>query len=584
MNRTLYKLIALAAFLAVAGWLFFAPSVIAGKIKQAIETRTGHTLMVAGGSGITFTPKLGVVLRDVSLAGASAMAEPVVTAPRLLLPMTAMQLLTGRANSDMIVLDDAHIDVAMNSEGHSNVLIETSPALAKTDAKPPVTKPMLIKINAGSFHYSDERNGETFVMPEFSGDFEIGEDGQINANGSTAINGQHANFTASLLSLERAVADGSPLDLTVDGVASSFSYSGRVAMATELNLAGQATLESSDAPRLLNWLGVKLIGLDDLKKVSISGAVETQGPVFLLTKTKIKLDAMNAAGARPSLTAALNFDVLDLNHYKPAKNAGATAVQGWSEKPSSNSDIGALDAQFRLTAKKLVYGHMIADDAILDGTLNDRVAEAAFKSDHVGQGQATLSANYDGREAAAKLGLQLSFTNVEAKDFLPTFTGRNFAAGPLSLTAKLNTAGGSQAAMLSSLTGDVDVRIENGTLVGVDIGGLARAVGKDVITGWNGQVTTPVSGHAAFTIVDGVATLGENQIEAPGVQLSSAGEIDVLRQSLSLSTNPVVKVNGSAAVKLPVRVLIKGPWEKPKISADIEGDDIGKLVKKLIGN
>jgi AsmA protein len=531
MKRFLFNPFTLVLVLAIflfGIWLILVPAQIAGKIKQAIELRTGRELIVSGGSSLMFSPALGVALHDVSLTGASAMAEPVLRAKNLMVPLSLVQLIAGQGSTDSLVLEGAQINVILNAQGHANVLIEQTPDAGKTDADAQPGQPLHVKIIDGTFHFSDLRNGNEFELHQLSADVDYGE--ALTAAGSATVKNQRIHFSSTLNSLSRAFAEGSPLDLTVDGAGGSFSFSGRVATGGNLNLAGQALLESTDAPRLFNWLGVKLQGFGALKKISLSGALDAQGNVFLLKQAKLKVANMNAegevsfsnAGERPNLTAALGFNVLDFNLYQPAQ---AATTRGWSEKPINIADINAVDAQFKISANKMLYGTLVTGPATVEGSLKDRALSATIKSDAVAGGTALLDVSFDAQQLPPKLKLDVALTAVEGKSFLPAIIGQHWLSGPLTVAANLSASGESQAAMISSLAGDVDAKIEGGSIRGLDFAQNANA-------------------QAKLTLADGVATLGENSF-------AGTGEVDILRQALALS------IAGR---------LIKGPWDAPVIS------------------
>jgi uncharacterized protein involved in outer membrane biogenesis len=157
--------------------------------------------------------------------------------------------------------------------------------------------------------------------------------------------------------------------------------------------------------------------------------------------------------------------------------------------------------------------------------LKDRALNATIKSDAVAGGNANIDVNFDARQLPPKLKLDIALTKVEGKSFLSAIIGQHWLSGPLTVAANLSAGGESQAAMISSLVGDVDAKVQNGSISGLD---FARNV----------------NAQAKLKLADGVVTLGENNF-------SGTGEVDILRQALAIS------IAGK---------LIKGPWDAPKIS------------------
>jgi AsmA protein len=527
MRKALWVL--LLAIALCAAWLAFMPAQIAVHLKQAIELRTGRSLVVASGSSLVMSPQFGVALNDVTLAGSSALAEPVLRARKLIVPISFAQLIVGQASADSLIFDGADLRVVLNAKGHANVLIEQTPEAGKTDADAKSLDPLQIKINDGTFHFSDLRNGNDFELHQLSAVIDYGD--VLTTTGSADVKDQHINFTASLNSLTRAFAEGSPLDLTVDGVGSVFSFSGRIATHDNLNLAGQATLESTETQRLFAWLGAKLKGFEALKKLSLEGALDSQGPVFLVKQAKLKLEKINAEGEisfsnaseRPNLTASFDFNDLDLGTFLLAER---TSAKSWDEKAIDIANLNALDLQFHLVTKSLIYNSLKTGTATIDGTLKDRMLSAAIKSDAVAGGQARFDLNFDARQLPPEFKLGASVSTVEAKSFLSALFGQDWLSGPLTLTGNLSARGVSQADMVSTLSGDIDAKLENGNIKQLNFENA-----KDL--------------QARFSLAEGVVTMGENNF-------SGSGEIDILRRALTIAVG---------------KQSITGTWDAPKIAS-----------------
>ena len=534
--------IALLAFIILGGWFSYLPSVIAANIKTELREKTGRALTI-GSSSYGFVPQFGIALRNVTVAGTSELIDPVIHADQILVPLSMVQLLTGRASPQTLVVDGADIRVGFDGVGHTNVFAGESPK---------AWPEFHVQLSNSSFHYFDERSGDQFGFDQISGLADFSSEGEISSSGSAVVNGQFVNFNAALASLERAFSDGSPLDLSVEGVASSFSFSGRLATAKRLNLAGTTEVNSTDAPRLMKWLGADLSHLTELKNLALSGALDSDGPVMFLTGANLKLGDMSAkgdisfsnAGERTSITAALGFDYLDFNLFRPVVD------RNWSDKPIDYSGLGAADVQFRFSANALDYGSLKTSAATVEGTLQNRVLKAAIKSQDIAGGTGQFGVGLDATQLPPKLKLDVSLANVAAKPVLAALINQSFLSGGLTLEAHLAATGNSQAELISTLSGDASVSLDASTISDVTLSTLAT----QPMDGWNGGQTPNVKGQAQFTVSEGVAKLGDNELDASGVSLHSEGEIDLLRKSLDVTTGPDVKVK------------IQGPWAKPTLT------------------
>jgi AsmA protein len=608
------SLICLLALILIGGWFAFLPARYAGLVAQGIEKKMGRTLTIDGGAGFVFSPHFGIGLHDVTLAGASALAEPVIRAKTLTVPLSILQLITGLGDAKIFLLDQANINVTINGQGHSNVLIEQEPSSAKTDSDAAALKPITLKISDSHFRFRDERNGNAFELKGITGETQFMGDGSITATGAAVINDQFINFDANLASLQRSFAEGSPFDLSADGVASSFAFSGRLATGGSINLAGQAEVTSTDGPRLLRWLGADLNGFAAAKKLSLSGALESNGSTFSLKEAKLKWAQMNARGEvsisfegeRPALRAALGFDQLDFNLYQQTTSGGSQAAQSWTEKPYDLSNLKALDIELKLSTTKLRYNDLETGVATLEAKLKDRKLDATIKSSAVAGGAGDFAVDFDAAQLPAKLKLNLDLMRVEANPVLAALFGMKWLSGPLTLSTQLSAVGNSQAELLSTLGGQAQIGLQDGVISGVDIGKIAGAASKNIVEGWAGEKTQAVNAAITLAFKEGIATVGSNEITTPDLSLSASGEIDLLRRSLDLSSDPTLKRDGGADLKLPVGIKVTGAWDHPKIYADLAGvlenpkaayetlkaiglpevstKRVKKLLDKLIGN
>ncbi len=525
--------IALFAFIVLAGWFSYLPSKIAANIKTVLQEQTGRAVTI-GSSAYSFVPRFGIALQNVTLAGTSELVDPVIHAKRVLMPLSLVQLLTGRASPQTLAVDGAEIRVAFDGVGHTNVFVGESPK---------AWPQFHVQLSNSSFHYFDERSGDQFGFDQISGLADFSSEGEINSSGSAVVNGQFVNFNATLASLERAFSDGSPLDLTVEGVASSFSFSGRLATAKRLNLAGTAEVNSTDAPRLMKWLGADVSHITYLKNLNLSGALDSDGPVMFLTGADLKLGNMAArgdisfsnAGERPNITAALGFDHLSLH---------LDAAESWSDKPIDFSGFNALDMQFRFSSNSLNLNDLKTGAATIVGALKDRVLTAVVKSNDFAGGTGQLDVGLDATQLPPKLKLDVSLANVAA------LISKNFLSGGITLESHLAATGNSQAEMIYTLSGDATVSLDGSTISGATLSTLATKP----MDGWNGGQSPNLKGQMQFRLSEGVAKLGENQLDGAGVSLHSEGEIDLLRKSLEVTTGPDVKVK------------IQGPWAKPTLT------------------
>ncbi|WP_198669106.1 AsmA family protein [Elioraea thermophila] len=183
-----------------------------------------------------------------------------------------------------------------------------------------------------------------------------------------------------------------------------------------------------------------------------------------------------------------------------------------------------------------------------------------------GDGTISLRGRYDPPQGRLEL-------EAEA-DRLP-FDGPLFglaidvAGGRLSGLARLSAAGRSAVSLLGAVEGEAAVTVAEGTLIGIDLGRVTRALAgveppdralDEVRAGLAGG-TTPLSrAESALRVVAGTVLLERVEIASEEGAISLAGEIDVRTRSLDLSARIV-----PAAVGPPPRLGLRltGAWERP---------------------
>ena len=557
---------AVAIVLAMAtALLVVLPAQVLKQTQFEFLSRTGKTLNIAGGTSIRLSPQFGIALNDVSVAGGSAQNTDVFQARAIFVPVSLKQVFGLSYTNEIIIVETPIFTVAINSEGRSNILLSDTSARSKADMRAALPTPLQLRFQNGNLVYSDEAHANSFALSEAEGLIAVDAQQEITLKSAAVLGRQRVHVQSVLHSLPRAFAEGSPFDFNLDGAGASFGYSGRLVVKNGVELAGQATVDTEDVSRLFKWLGMDLHGLQGKHTLAMTSAVETQGALVLMKKADVKFADMAALGdisffgaaARPSLTFDLALDEINTNLFSPVVNR--ISRQGiWNDKKFDLSDLKALDVSFKIAARRVRFGDFISGEALIDGALKDGVANAAIKSETSGN----ADINFDSVQSPPKLSINLDLKNIEAKTFMRRFAGMNWLQGPLRLNASLMTEGSNQAEMVGGLKGNAEIQFDQAQIQGVELAGLAAHVQTENVSGWEGQMTDPVTGNAKFSLADGVATLQENEITAPGLKAIQNGEIDILRQALNLES--AVGLNRGDGN--PMTIKITGSWANPNFA------------------
>jgi AsmA protein len=541
--------------LAMASWLLvLVPGLVAKSMQEQMVRSTGRTLVVGGGASLQFSPQLGVALQNVSIAGAETNSEPVIFARTLLAPASFLQLLSLQISAQDIELKEPVFTLQIDAAGQSNIMRNQ----AALEAQPAVL-PMRVRFENGVFKYIDSPNAKDFTVTDVEGlvDFDAEKEAHINA--AMTVAGERTHIAANLKSLTRAFQDGSPFDFNIDAVGASISYGGRIVATREIDLAGQVQVDTNNAARLFKWLGLNFHDMRNNVPLALTAALESNHSNFQFKQSDISFSGMKAKGAisvsnnaaKPNVVLDLKFENFNTDLFLDSKESS-----NWSERPFDIHNFNVLDLSYKLAAAKFRIGGFEAGDAQISGSLKDGILNSAISSPSLGE----TKIDFDSHEVPAKLKVEMALTVPDAKTFMQQFGGMNWYSGAMVLNGKLETTGNSQAQMIGALNGQIEVKSSESALKGVTLAALAGKAAVQPIEGWGGGETDLVLFNGRFILADGIATLQDNSLSAPGIKISSSGEIDLLRQALNL--NARVKGDGK-----PVQISVEGPWGKPQMSA-----------------
>lgn len=596
--------------LAMTATAILLPQVVASRLTEKAQERYGLTLAVEGGANLSFTDGLAVELHGVTLTDSTAQGVPLATIPTLVVSSPLSHIRGGEDMRRVKLVDPVF---AFSSEP---VAKATSPEVAEAAPKPKLSvKPLDLDIVNGSLKASDDAHGLVIAVSDISGQITQAEDGTLQAGLRGMLNAVPTELTLAVDDTRRLRENGSPADISLTSKAGQIILSGRLGLAGDLSFDGSASAESGDARNFLAWLGMPLKGLATASVLGIDAGLSIskskasfKNLAFALADMQAKgVVEIQASGTRPTINAELAFNVLDLNIYhRTAKDAVAKPAPPdlsteWSEKPLPFDDLKAVDGALKITTDVFKAGAVETGASSLTATLGDGALQARIETTALFGGTGALDVTLS-HGAPTQMKLALAVTGVAAKQFLGAAFGVSFLSGPADMTLDLSAKGDSPAQLISTLAGTANVKLQNGSIDGIDLAARAGLLKTDDAEGWgvsSGDVTSVTSASATARFADGIAALDSTRVEAAGLSAEITGNVDLLRRAVDLKATP------GSGLPLPVAATVKGPWDKPKLSAKIDvenvlrdGDvpeDVEKLakgaakkakkkLKKLFGN
>lgn len=576
-DRRLMAGAAAIALVAVAAMAFMAlaPRLALGRLSGLVQQQLGRSLGVDGGAHLDFAP-LAIRLDGATLSGAGADDDSFVTARSAEIPVSLGQLFGGAPHVPALTLTEADIALLVDERGK-----------ASWDFAGLAPQPLRITLEQSRLRYFDARNSQAMALDMVDGVLDIGADGGAAFAGTAVINNRLVRIDAALASLARVNADGSPLELALSANEGAANFSGRLATATVLNLAGTVSLSSDTPGPALRLLGLPLPdGTVVAGPIAIDGALDSAGRAYAIRNATLAVGGFNAAGdlaadlrnAVPKLQARLTADRLTLDGFLPA--SGATDGD-WGRVPLPFAVLRDIDAEVDIQARSLAYRNITTGPANVTATLAGGKLAATIDAQIAGSGTLSLAAKADATALPPSVALSLDVQDSALQPLLGALTGASQVTGNGDVSAGLTASGTTQEELAGTLKGSLSFGLARGHIGGIDLQGLFLAARQTALDGWPaGTVGTDfdtLNGTAA--VEDGIASFRDVKLENASLAVTAEGILDVLRQGLAISATATV--NGQPL--LPVAVIAKGLWNKPRIYPDIPDilKDAGGGVSRL---
>ena len=624
-------LVAVLAGLVFAATRLLSPTFVTDRIVAAVKERTGRDLTIAGGARIGFWPRLSIRLNDVTLSNPPGMGGGVfLKVAEVDLAVEARPLLQRRLEVKRIYMRRPQVNLLVDRKGRQNWdfsavasgsgSTDGGSAATGSDGGMPAPRnggsgnpagdlldevriaPILVE--EGRVSYLDERDGTTFAASNVNLRVSLPTpDSPLSLKGSAVWRRQPVKFALFVKAPQRLTASGSPLEASIDAARLKASYAGLATLRSGFELAGHLEASTPSLRGMMRWLGVDMPEGRGLESLSVRGGLDLRPDRLELKKATVQLDGMTARGtvrvltkgARPKIVAALGVDRIDTNVYmapetpgkggdgKAGKGSGPSSAKGadaWSDRPIDLSSLKAVDADLRLAVNGILYRKVQIGRSTVTAKLAKGVLDATLKDMTLYGGRASGRLVLDGSGPKAVVRGALNAKGLNGEGLLKDFADITSLKGTLDMSLSLAAKGRSQQEMVSTLLGKAKLTFRDGAVKGINIARLVRTVEKAVVNGWKKapkEKTDFAELSGSFDIRDGIAKTKDLKMLGPLVRLSGSGEVDLLRRRLDLRIDPklVKSLKGQGGTfdlkGLPVPIIIRGPWDNPKIYPDIEG-------------
>jgi AsmA protein len=634
---------------AVVALPFFIP---VDWVKEQAQTQasqaTGRQLTIAGDVSLSVFPNVRIEANDVHFANEpGSPVTDMVSLSKLALDVQLMPLLSGDLVVDEFVLIDPVIYLEGKSDGGNNWQFTPQQDAEGTASDSSGTESTGdsdgsglanltlgdVRIENGQVTYLDGKSGETTVvsginmvlsLPDLASPF--------NGEGSFTFKDKTLKLATSLAS-PKALMDGGSSDATViiESEPLNVSFNGSVAQAGAVT--GKVDLSIPSLSGLALWMEQPLDPSSPAPEtIQVSGTLDMNGDNIAFNGAEVTIDdlkargdiAVNMGGDRPSITANLQSDMLDLNPYLPqpeegAGDAGASSddgassdsgdslAQGWSDEEIDFSGLDAANADLAgLKVQAIEIGRSRLHIVVNNGSATIDLLEAAL---YGGNGTAHVEIDRSGsRPAIAKT---FSATGIQAEPLLAAAAGFDKLSGTADLKIDVTTTGASQKQFVENLFGNGDFIFRDGAFKGINIAAVVRDLSIESI----GEAVSPSEAtdfaelSGTYNIENGMLANNDLFMSAPLFRMDGEGNVNMPDKTLDYTITPKAtsSLEGQGADDtsgLGIPINVRGPWAGPAITPDLEaiaknaltnpeaigetlemlgGDDAGGLLDGLTG-
>lgn len=601
------------------------------EILSQVRAATGREARIDGELSLSILPRVEIVAGKMSFANApGGKASNMVELDRLTVRIALFPLIGGNVEIDAFVLEKPVINLEIDKAGRPNWQLKTAkapakaarpaePAAPKTDGESGFGLSGLklgdVRVVDGRISYFDARTGArqqadginlTVSLPSL--------DSPMNADGSVVWNREKIALAVAL-SNPNAFLSGRRTDIEVQVAAApvKLTFRGSAARGKTMKLGGTVDLDVPSIRRLAAWTGAPLdapgSGYGPLK---IAGKIDINGNWIAFRNARFSVDKINGTGdfifdgrrRKPSMTAKLKLDKLDLNPYLPPERNGtsaaasrSTAAAGgaapkppkpsdWSDDPIDLSALNSVNAELDLTVGGLVMRKIKIGETVVKVTLKNGVlvTELARMALYGGTGRAKLTANAGGKVPAVALSFDLA--NFQANPFMSDAMDIDRIEGTANADLSVTTRGRSQRQMVSALNGAGKVKFLNGAIRGVNLAAMVRNIKTAFLDPGAREVqkTDFAELGGTYRISRGIVTNNDLLLKSPLLRLTGKGTVDLPRRRVNYRIEPKVVASvkgqggaaGASGIKVPV--IVQGPWNDLSYRPDLAGA-IGGIAK-----
>lgn len=612
--------------------LTFDPNDYRDLITRRVEAQTGRTLTLDDQLSLQFFPWIGLRLGSASLSGPPAFAgQPFVKIDSASVKVKVMPLLHKRLEIDTIILDGLDVTLSTNKTGKNNwdfsnkanTATGRPQATSDADAGAAVAGLLVngVDISNAAVHWRDARSGTKYDLNALTlrtGAIRAGA--PIDIDLTTTVSGPslpQSGLPLHLAARTTIAAAGTSLNIEnlrlQSGAVKVSGEAEATLTATGAQYSGNLAI-APFAPRpFLQQLGISLPASTDPKALQQAAASLTfnGNPERLeIGKLTVQVDQSNLVGqASLTLTPAfaatmtLALDSIDIDRYLPAATTDSSTTGSVPRQATSTTGLGlplaslrTLNLRGKLTVDQLVVAGLHSSDLNMALTTDRGLITLQPLHASLYQGKTDGSLELDARGKTPRFSIQQQLQGFQAKPFLKDLLDKAPLSGQADMTVNLNSSGNSVPTLVKQLNGSVRLNFLDGAIEGVNIADeirRARArIEKQPLPEKTTLQTDFTALAATITVVNGIASNTDLNIQAPYLRIGGNGSADLSKQTIDyhLNAKVVAEASGQGGGDLEslhgttVPILIRGPLTAPaiKLDSDVIRDQLRKRAQQKV--
>ena len=587
---------ALVLFVAIFDWNWFR-----GPLERHLSESTGRPVTI-GYLDVELALPPRVIVSDIAIGNAEwAGDEPLAILRELMFSISVPSLFTNKIVLPHVRLTGGDVSLVRDKEGRANWQLRKQsdePSTRTVDVQ------SLVLIDA-SLLYRDaipnidvEARGESRVDGPYESRMTFGGKWRGNPFEGTADIG-------NLFSL-RDLKEPFPLRLALRFARTSINAEGHVADIR--NLSHIDAKVSISGPSLGTLYPTLPLALPDTPPYRATGRLVREGDVYTYTGFSSVIGNTDIAGdaryerrkPRPLLTATVKSRSLDLADLgplvglaprtsastppvapkatpTPAKAAPAKLPPG---KVFPNGDfnvqkLNAMDADVQLTAATLKIPEQIPlENFSTHVKLNGGLLVLDPLNFGVAGGNLVSTITLDARSDPIASKASIDLRRVRLGQLFPTIdTIKNTSTGSVGAQIRLAGRGNSIADMMATANGTMNFGMAGGRVSELGVWLVNLQGGQLIPLLFGGDRPTQIRcGAAAFTVNDGLATLGLFVFDTEESNISGTGTAEFREEKFDITLEPKPKKAGILSLRGPVRIY--GTFRE--VNFGVSGQTVGR--------